>query len=260
MDLGIKDKIAIVTGGTKGIGIGIVRAFAEEGAIPVIVNRPGPEGPDLVRELESNGRRCLYIPAELAREEDCRKVVEATAETFGGIDILVNNAGYNDKVGLDRSPAEFMESLHNNLFHYFALAHYALSYLATAKGTIVNIGSHVSITGQGGTSGYAAAKGAINALAREWGAELADVGIRVNTVVPGSVWTNSYAKWAAKFPDPGARRRLAETKIPLGRRFTTVQEIASTVVFLASPRSSHTTGQIIVPDGGYTHLDRALTS
>jgi len=260
MDLGIKDRIAIVTGGTKGIGIGIVRAFAAEGAIPVIVNRPGPEGHDLVRELESEGGRCLYIPAELAREEDCRKVVETTANEFGGIDILVNNAGYNDTVGLDRSPAEFMESVHNNLFHYFALAHFALPYLTKSTGTIVNIGSHVSITGQGGTSGYAAAKGAINALAREWGADLAEVGIRVNTVVPGSVWTNSYVKWAAKFPDPEARRRLAETKIPLGRRFTTVEEIASMVVFLASPRSGHTTGQIIVPDGGYSHLDRALTS
>jgi len=259
MDLHLKDKVAIVTGGTKGIGVGIVLSFANEDAITVIVNRPGSEGPNLEKQLKDQGKKTLYIPAELTKDEECQKVINETVKHFGRLDYIINNAGFNDGVGIDRSPEEFMQSVHNNLFHYYALVHYGLKYLIQSKGSVVNIGSHVSITGQGSTSGYAAAKGAINALTREWAVALAKYSIRVNTVIPGSVWTNSYERWANTFPDPEERKQLAASRIPFEKRFTTVEEIADIVVFLASDRSSHTTGQIIIPDGGYTHLDRAYT-
>jgi L-fucose dehydrogenase len=114
------------------------------------------------------------------------------------------------------------------------------------------------MTGQGGTSGYAAAKGGVLALTREWAVELLPVGIRVNAVVPAEVMTPLYRQWLAGFPDP--ERALAEitARIPLDHRMTTPEEIAATVLFLLSPRSAHTTGQHVVVDGGYTHLDRAV--
>ena len=124
---------------------------------------------------------------------------------------------------------------------------------------IINISSKVSVTGQGGTSGYAAAKGGIDGLTREWAVDLAADGIRVNTIVPAETWTPLYENWLNTMPDPVASRAAIERMIPLGQRFTTVEEMADMVVFLASPRSSHTTGQIIYVDGGYTHFDRKYT-
>jgi L-fucose dehydrogenase len=262
MNLGLKDKIVIVTGGSKGIGEGIVRSFAAEDAITVIVNRPGKEGPALEKELTSKGKKSIFISAELNNDEDCKKVIDKTINDFNKIDVLVNNAGYNDGYGIDRSPEEFMASVHSNLFHYYALVHYALRYLIESKGNIVNIGSHVSFNGQGGTSGYAAAKGAINGLTREWAVDFLKHGIRVNCVIPGGVWTNAFKRWADKIKDPIERKKTVELishNIPLERRFTTREELADIVVFLASVRSSHTTGEIVFPDGGYTHLDRSCT-
>jgi len=113
--------------------------------------------------------------------------------------------------------------------------------------------------GQGNTSGYAASKGAINALAREWAAELLPYGLRVNTVVPAEVSTPQYETWIQKQSNPEEKLQQIVSRIPLGKRFTTPDEIANTVVFLLSDVSSHTTGQIIFVDGGYTHLDRSLT-
>ena len=138
--------------------------------------------------------------------------------------------------------------------------HYALEALRESKGSIVNVGSKVSITGQGHTSGYAAAKGGINGLTREWAVDLAADGIRVNTVLPAETWTPLYDKLLNELEDPAEAKRQIERLVPFQQRFTTTQEIADMVVFLASPRSSHTTGQIIFVDGGYTHLDRKYTA
>ena len=179
---------------------------------------------------------------------------------IGRIDGLVNNAGVNDGVSLENGTVEgFNRSLDVSLVHYFAMAHYALPHLKKTKGCIVNIGSKVSVTGQGNTSGYAASKGAINALAREWAAELLPYGLRVNTVIPAEVSTPQYETWIQKQPNPTEKLQQIVSRIPLGKRFTTPEEIANTVVFLLSDVSSHTTGQIIFVDGGYTHLDRSLT-
>src|SRR5690348_13600656 len=177
----------------------------------------------------------------------------------GRIDALVNNAGFNDKVGLEAgSPAAFQRSVESGLMHYYSMTHYALPALKAVRGVVVNISSKTAVTGQGGTSGYIAAKAAQLGLTREWACELLPYGIRVNAVVPAEVTTPQYQDWLAKQPDPEAARKAIADKVPLERRFTTPEEIANTVVFLLSPRSSHTTGQYVFVDGGYTHLDRAL--
>jgi L-fucose dehydrogenase len=166
----------------------------------------------------------------------------------------------NDGVDLENgSPEKFLASIQKNLSHVYNLSHYALPYLKLTKGTIINIGSKVAETGQGHTSGYAASKGGINALTREFAAELLPYSIRVNTVIPAEVWTPLYASWIQTLPNPEEKLADIVSKIPLEKRFTTAEEIADMAVFLASSRSSHTTGQIIYVDGGYTHLDRSLT-
>ncbi len=125
----------------------------------------------------------------------------------GRLDAVVNNAGVNDGVGLEHGdPMRFRESLRTNLHHYYDIAHYALPHLKAARGAIVNIASKTAVTGQGNTSGYASAKGAILALTREWAAELLPYGIRVNAIVPAEVTTPQYERWLATFPDPKAKR------------------------------------------------------
>jgi L-fucose dehydrogenase len=123
----------------------------------------------------------------------------------------------------------------------------------------VNISSKTAITGQGGTSGYASSKGAILALTREWAAELLTYGIRVNAIVPAEVMTPLYRQWLDSFPNAEEKLKTILSKIPLEKRMTTPDDIAAMVVFLISARASHVTGQHIFVDGGYVHLDRALT-
>jgi len=260
MDLQLKDKVVIVTGGAKGIGAAIVHECAQEGAIPVIVGRDAETGKHLHSELQSRGSTCGLITVDLSTPEACRQSVEKTLQQFGRIDALVNNAGRNDKVGLEHgSPEEYIASLNRNLVHYYAMAHYALPHLKKSHGSIVNIGSKTAVTGQGSTSGYASSKGAIMALTREWAAELLPYGIRVNTVIPAEVMTPLYRSWLDTFPNPNEKLSHILSKIPLEKRMTTSEEIAAMVVFLISAKSSHTTGQHLFVDGGYVHLDRALT-
>jgi L-fucose dehydrogenase len=172
---------------------------------------------------------------------------------------VVNNAGANDGIGLEHgSPLSFRKSVEQNLGHYYDLVHFALPYLKTSKGSIVNISSKTAITGQGNTSGYTAAKGAQLSLTREWAVELLPYGIRVNAVIPAEVMTPLYQRWLDTFDNPEEKLDLIQERIPFEKRMTTPQEIANTVVFLLSDRSSHTTGQHIFVDGGYTHLDRAI--
>jgi L-fucose dehydrogenase len=260
MDLRLKDKVIIVTGGAKGIGAAIVSACAAEGAIPVIVDRDVQAGQQLKGELTKQGGSAALIIVDLDTAENCSQSIEQTLKNFGRIDALVNNAGRNDKVGLENgSPNEYVASLRRNLIHYYAMAHYALPHLKRSRGTIVNVGSKTAVTGQGSTSGYASSKGAIMALTREWAAELLPYGIRVNTVMPAEVMTPLYRQWLDTFPNPEEKLKTILTKIPFEQRMTTAEEIAAMVVFLISCRSSHTTGQHLFVDGGYVHLDRALT-
>jgi L-fucose dehydrogenase len=250
----------IITGGAKGIGASVARCFAEEGGIPVIVGRSQQAGARLAQELRELGHEAHAIYAELASWETCGEAVAEAANRYGRLDALVNNAATNDKVGLEEgSPKDFVSSCRRNLFHYYDMAHFCVAHLKKTKGAIVNISSKIALTGQGNTSGYAAAKGAQLALTREWAVELLKYEIRVNAVIPSEVMTESYRRWLDTFEEPEQKLKSIEEKIPLGNRMTTANEIASMVVFLASKRASHITGQHIYVDGGYVHLDRALS-
>jgi NAD(P)-dependent dehydrogenase (short-subunit alcohol dehydrogenase family) len=261
MDLLLKNKVIVVTGGAKGIGEGIVKVLSGEGAIPVIIGRSESDNKKVVNEIEGNGGQAFQVEAELTDPAAAEKAVKAVVKKFGRIEGLVNNAGVNDGVGLENGTYEkFMASLHKNVVHYYLMAHYALSELKKTKGAIVNIGSKVAETGQGGTSAYAAANGGRNGLTREWAVELLKYGIRVNAIIVAECWTPLYEKWIKTLSDPEAKLAEIESKIPLGNRMTTAEEIANTTAFLLSERSSHTTGQLIHVDGGYVHLDRSLAN
>lgn len=259
MDLKLKDKVIIVTGGSKGIGLGIVESLIREEAIPVIVTRNKASVDEVVKTFKSQGLDIFYALAELTDPEQCKNAVQAVVDKYGKIDGLVNNAGVNDGVGLENGDYEgFMASLKRNVVHYYLMAHYALPELKKSKGAIVNIGSKTAETGQGGTSGYAASNGGRNALTREWAVELLPYSIRVNALIVAECYTPLYEKWISTFPNKEEKLAAITKNIPLENRMTTPEEIGDMVTFLLSSRSSHTTGQLIYVDGGYTHLDRAI--
>jgi L-fucose dehydrogenase len=261
MDLGLRDKVILVTGGGAGIGAAITRGCLDEGARLVVLSRRSENVQEFMEEMASKRARCELIEIHLEDIDRCRQAIAQVEERFGSIYGLVNNAGANDGVGLEAGSVEkFVLSLQSNLVHNYALAHFALPALKRSQGAIVNISSKVALTGQGRTSGYAASKGAQLALTREWAAELLPYGIRVNAVLPAEVMTPLYRRWLDSLGDPEAKLKEITDKVPLGHRMTLASEIAAATVFLLSPiKSGHTTGQHVVVDGGYVHLDRALT-
>jgi L-fucose dehydrogenase len=254
MNLNLKDKVFLISGGAKGIGGAVASELLAEGAIPVIIDPDEKAGSQLLKD-----RLGLQIPILLSSEKDSEISVNQAFKTFGRIDGIVNNAGVNDGVGLEKgSPKSFIDSVSKNLNHYYDLAHFALPHLRASKGSIVNISSKTALTGQGNTSGYTAAKGAILSLTREWAVELLPYQIRVNAVIPAEVMTPMYESWIQTFEDPAAKLNSINSKIPLGNRMTKPEEIAAMVIFLLSDKAMHITGQYLHVDGGYTHLDRAI--
>ena len=259
MNLELQDKVFIVTGGAKGIGGAVSTVLAGEGAVPVIFDLDKDAALGLKASLESRGQRCHVYTGDLTDHTFCDRAIEEAGRLLGRIDGIVNNAGINDGAGLESEVDRFVRSLHVNLIHYFSIVHHALPWLKKSKGAVVNIASKIAMTGQGGTSGYAASKGAQLALTREWAAELLPYGIRVNAVLPAEVMTPMYRQWLDTFEEPEQKLNSIVRNIPLERRMTSPEEIADTVLFLLSPRNAHTTGQWLVVDGGYVHLDRSLT-
>ncbi|MGC2194140.1 MAG: SDR family oxidoreductase [Terriglobales bacterium] len=260
MDLQLKEKVILITGGAKGIGAAITKMCAQEGAVAVAIDRDVSACQQSQDELRAQDLQASFIALDLGSAENCKAIVEQAITTFDRIDALVNNAGINDRVGLEHGdPKQFVCSLERNLLHYYNMAHYAVPHLKRSRGSIVNISSKTALTGQGGTSGYVASKGAILGLTREWAAELLPYSIRVNAVIPAEVLTPLYRQWLETFPSPGEKLQSVVAKIPFDKRMTAPDEIAAMVVFLISAKAGHITGQHLFVDGGYVHLDRALT-
>src|SRR5688500_17443909 len=153
MDLQLQGKIIVVSGGAKGIGLGIVKKLAEEKAIPVIVGRNQNDNIESIHELKREDLIGEHVVAELTDPADCKKAIQEVITMFGKVDVLVNNAGVNEGIGLENGEYEsFIKSLHRNVVHYYLLAHYTLPHLIKSKGAILNITSKTAETGQGNTS------------------------------------------------------------------------------------------------------------
>lgn len=261
MDLNLKNKVIIVTGGAGlpgSIGRTIVEQITEEGGVPVFVDKRD-RGKELRKSLTGQVSQALFVQADLTTPEGCEYAVEQTVEQFGRVDGLVNNLGVNDSVGFDQSYEDFVHSLKLNLIHFFAVTKAALPWLKKSQGPIVNITSKVAMTGQGGTSGYAASKGGVLALTREWALDLREYGIRTNAIVIAEAWTPAYKEWVDQYENPETKLEAINSKVPLGQRMTKPEEVADMALFLLSKRASHITGQYMHVDGGYVHLDRAAT-
>lgn len=260
MDLKLKDKVVLISGaaGLKGsIGETMLQALAEEGAIPAIIDR-NKRGFDYVEELKSKGVDAHFVQTDVTDPDQVKKAVDEIVAKYNRIDAVINNVGVNDGAGLDSSYEDFMYSLKLNLVSYFLIVKHALPKLKESKGNILNIGSKVGYTGQGKTSGYAAAKGGVLALTREWAVDLINDGIRSNCIIIAESWTPAYDTWIKTLENGEEKLKSIVGKIPLENRMTTPQEIANNALFLISEASSHTTGQHVFVDGGYVHLDRAL--
>ncbi len=260
MDLGLKGKVVIITGaaGKEGsIGHTILQSLAAEEAIPAVIDR-NDRGYGYVDKIKANGIDAIFCKTDVMDPEQIKNAVQTIVEKYGRVDAIINNVGVNDGVGLDASYEEFMNSLKLNMVSYFLVVKYALPALLKSKGNILNIGSKVALTGQGRTSGYAASKGGVLGLTREWAVDLIKEGIRSNAIIIAESWTPSYDTWIKTLENGEEKLKSIIKKIPLENRMTTTQEIADTCLFTISERASHTTGQFITVDGGYVHLDRSL--
>jgi len=261
MDLNLADKVIIVTGGARGIGESIVRKLADENAIPCIIDVNQQLADKLVSSLQQNNKQCFSVIADLTKPEQCKQAIDEIIQAFGRIEGLVNNAGLNDGVGLENGSYEkFIQSLHVNAVHYFTITHFALPALKTNKGNIVNICSKVAQTGQGNTSGYAAANGIRFQLTTQWANELNEYSIRSNAVVVAECYTPQYEWWINQQTDPEKKLNEINAKIPLEKRMTKPDEIADTVLFLLSEKSNSINGEFFYVDGGYVHLDRSINN
>ncbi|ARV16512.1 SDR family oxidoreductase [Polaribacter sp. SA4-12] len=260
MDLGLKDKVVLISGaaGIKGsIGETILQKLADEGAIPAIIDR-NARGFEYVEELQKRGIDAIFCQTDVTDPKQIETAIETVSKKYGRIDAVINNVGVNDGVGLDASYEEFMDSLKLNMVSYFLVVKHALPFLIKSKGNILNIGSKVGLTGQGGTSGYAASKGGVLGLTREWAVDLIKHGIRSNAIIIAESWTPAYDAWIKTLENGEEKLKSIVKKIPLENRMTTPEEIADQCLFTISKKSSHTTGQFIAVDGGYVNLDRSL--
>ena len=259
MDLELKNKIFVVTGGDRGIGLAISKLLAKEGAIPIIIARDTDSLQAAKNSITESGGKVEIIKAELTDYHDCQSAIGNVIQNYKQIDGLINNAGVNDSISLHGgNPKEFMISIERNLLHYYVMAQLVLPSLKISQGAIVNISSKTALTGQGFTSGYAAANGGRNALTREWAVELLPYNIRVNSIIVAECDTPQYQKWISAVSNSEEKLKEIQNRIPLNKRLTQPEEIANSVLFLLSPKSSHTTGQLLFVDGGYVHLDRAI--
>ncbi len=243
-------KVAIVTGGSRGIGKGIALMFAGAGADVVVCSRNLDGKLGLVAdEIRKLGRRSLTITADVTRQADIDKLVKQTMDEFGAIDILVNNAGVAFRASvIEHREEDWDKVLDNNLKSYFLCSRAVGSIMMKQKkGNIINIASVRGIEGAPGRVGYSTSKAGVIMLTRVLALEFVKYNIRVNAIAPGWVMTElTEIQWK----DPKIRKEIDAT-IPM-ERWATVEEMASVALFLASDMSSYVTGQALAVDGGIT--------
>jgi NAD(P)-dependent dehydrogenase (short-subunit alcohol dehydrogenase family) len=243
-------KIAIVTGGTSGIGESTVRLFVKEGARVVIVARRRAPGEELVEELGADHVR--FLAGDVASEATCTGAIDL-AERWGGTDILVNNAAmdWNAPI-LETSATDITRVLENNFVGGFLMLREAgRKMVERRRGSIVNVTSRNASVGVPTMGLYASAKGALLALTRAAAIEWAKDGVRVNAVAPGLTQTPLIRTWIAEQKDPARFEKDVVSTIPQGR-MADPAEVASAILFLASDESAHITGVSLAVDGGYT--------
>jgi L-fucose dehydrogenase len=247
----LKAKVAIITGGSKGIGLGCARVFAQHGCQVVLAARGQDEGKAAEAELTKAGHTALFIHCDVASESDMESLVNATVDRFGHLDCMLNNAGWHPPTMTieQTSVADFEKLLRLNLTSTFMGCKFAVPYLRKTRGSIINMSSEVGLIGQAAAPSYVATKAGQVGLTRALALDLAPEGIRVNVVCPAGVMTPLMQEWANTQYDPQAALKMVDSWHPLGR-MATIDEIGEVCAFLASAEASFITGQAICPDGG----------
>ncbi len=248
----LDNKIAIVTGAAKGIGLGCARVLGEAGAAVALVDIDQAAAQKAVEELRAEGVQVEAFMTDVSRSDQVNQMVAAAVKSFGQIDIVVNNAGVHDSKGVEQATeADWDRIINTNLKSVFLVTKAALPYLKTTQGSIVNMSSMAGVVGQNSAGAYAASKGGMIAMTKNMALDFAPYGIRVNAVCPGWVETPLVNVWFELQPDERAAREYIYSIHPLGR-ISSPEEIGRAVLFLTSAQSSFVTGVILPVDGGVT--------
>lgn len=248
----LQDKVAIVTGASKGIGEGIAREFYSEGAIVVVTCRTKDEGNKIAEELGAKNGRSFFIQTDITKSADIQNMINKTIEKYGKIDILVNNAGYHISKNIEETSEEEWEFIQNtNLRSTFLCSKYSMPHLRRTRGTIINISSMVGLVGQANAGAYSATKGGQISMSKGMAIDFAKDGIRVNVICPGWIQTPLVDDWFEQQKDPISARKYIYGRHPLGK-IGTIEECGKAAVFLASDDSSFVTGITLNIDGGIT--------
>jgi NAD(P)-dependent dehydrogenase (short-subunit alcohol dehydrogenase family) len=248
----LRDKVAIITGGSSGIGRSTVQLFSDEGAKVVIVARNVERGHAAVRTIAGRGGAAHFVAGDVRYAEDCQRAIGVAVEVFGGLDVLVNNAGivFRGRDVMSTTLDEWEETFAVNVRGAFLMSKYALAeMIPRGGGSIVNIASYFGLVGGMDVAAYCASKGALVQLTRAMALDHASDGVRVNCVCPGSVHTPMIEEAWDHFGE-GAPELWA-AKHPVGR-VAQPEEVAQAVLFLASSASSFITGTALPVDGGIT--------
>lgn len=248
----LKDKVAIVTGSSKGIGEGIARVFHKEGAKVVIVGRNDDTGMKMALELGAGEGRSVFIKTDVRKSQEIQDMISKTVETFGRIDVLVNNVGYHiSKNAVETSEEEWEFIQETNLRSTFLCSKYTIPYLKKTEGNIINISSMVGQVGQPNAAAYSSTKGGQIAMTKNMAIDFAPNGIRVNVICPGWIQTPLVEDWFNQQEDPEASRRYIYGQHPLGR-IGTIEECGHLAAFIASDEAGFITGSVFDIDGGVT--------
>jgi len=247
----LEGKVALITGGTSGIGSATAVRFAGEGAAVAITGRNSERGEQVVNEIVANGGEAVFIRSDVRSAEDCRQAVDQTLEHFGKIDVLFNNAGvFHPKSVPDCTEEEWDETIDSSLKGAFLMSKYVLpSMIEHGSGSIIHTSSGWGILGGDKAAAYCAAKGGLIIMAKAMAIDHGPDGIRVNCVCPGDVLT-------PMLPDDAEKRGMAWEDYAVGAedrplgRIGTPEDIANAVLYLASDESSFVTGEALVVDGG----------
>ena len=248
----LQGKVAVITGGSKGIGLGCARVFTKHGCAVVIASRSEQAGKAVAAELTDAGHTAEFVRCDVTSESDLRSLIDGAAERFGRLDCMVNNAGWHPpELTIDEISVEGFERLVRlNLTSTFMGCKFAVPHLRKTKGSIINMSSEVGLLGQEAATSYAATKAGQVGLTKALAVDLAPEGVRVNAVCPAGVMTPLVQEWADTQPDPAAALRESDRMHPLGR-IARIEEIGEVCAFLASEEASFITGQAMCPDGGF---------
>ena len=246
-----KDKVVVVTGGSKGIGKGCVRTFVEAGATVVLCARHESEGAAVAAESNAVGPgRAQFLRCDVARSDELERLIEDTVANFRRLDCLINNAGWHPphKPIDEFSVQDFRDLIDLNLISIFTACKYALPHLRKTQGNIINLSSLVGAVGQLNATTYVATKGAITAFTKALAIDEAKYGVRVNSVSPGNIYTPLWQEAIDAAPDPEGCRDEGEAAQLMGR-MGTIEEVGKLCLFIAA-EATFTTGVDHIISGG----------